>query len=115
MKMRKQIQAVWLLSVILQVIFVAPFHHHDHDAAEDLHCEACAHHQPHAGHLTAQGATDDCLVCQLLGQFYVPADAPAFRSQSVALRSIASPVLGKVVLHPFQPSAPRAPPVSFCS
>ena len=58
----RRIFAAWLLSVILPVVFLAPFHHHHRDALEDIHCEACSQHIPHQGHLTPGTGTDDCLI-----------------------------------------------------
>ena len=54
------------------MVFVAPFHHHDHDYQEDIHCDACSQHEPHPGHLNPKSGADECLICQFLGQQFCP-------------------------------------------
>ena len=67
----RRISSTFLLAIILPIIFLAPFHHHEEPLASDISCDACAHHQPHPGHLSEQPGTHDCLICQLLNNAFV--------------------------------------------
>ena len=109
----RRIFAAWLLSVILPVVFLAPFHHHHRDALEDIHCEACSQHIPHQGHLTPGTGTNDCLVCQLLSQQYVPAPGLAVNLHSSDYAAVIGDFSDDVILCFTHLSSPRAPPVSF--
>lgn len=110
---KRRIIAAWLLSVILPVVGLAPFHHHP-EPEQDISCEACSRDLPHPGHLTDNVSLDHCIVCQLLTELYVPADAMAVQWVRSASRALACPVSDAVPVVSFQPSFPRAPPVSFC-
>ena len=81
----RRIVSTFLLAIILPIIFLAPFHHHDEPLSPDISCDACAHHEPHPGHLSENPGTHDCLICQLLGQQYVPSVGPAIDRLSSAL------------------------------
>ena len=114
MSLKRRIFAAWLLSVVLPMVFLAPFHHHDLDLREDVLCEDCSQHLPHHGHLSTGTATGECLVCQLLFQQYVPAESAVVRSFLTEPEAYVLPIPEDVVFLSFQPSSPRAPPVSFC-
>ena len=114
MSLKRRIFAAWLLSVVLPMVFVAPFHHHDLDPLEDVFCADCTQHLPHHGHLSTGTVTGDCLVCQLLFQQYVPAENTVIRSYLTETETEVLPIPEDVVCLSFQPSSPRAPPVSFC-
>ena len=114
MSMKRRIFAVWLLSVVLPMVFIAPFHHHDLERLEDVFCADCTQHLPHHGHLSTGTATGDCLVCQLLFQPYEPAENAVIRSYLTEAETEVLPIPEDVVFLSFQPSSPRAPPVSFC-
>ena len=110
----RAVPAVLLLSVMLQIALVLPFHHHEHPDQEELSCELCEHQKPHPAHLSSSVHPDNCLICQFLGVSYLPeasAEAPAATQGWLALH----PVLSNEV-----PSAEltllsiRAPPHSFC-
>lgn len=45
--------AVLLLSVVLPITLVLPFHHHEIEEAALESCGLCATHQSHPGHLVA--------------------------------------------------------------
>ena len=106
--------AVLLLSVVLQMTLLLPFHHHEHPDPEELSCELCEHHQPHPAHLSASAQPDNCLICQFLGVSYLPeasAEAPAGTGKGIALHlalSKKAPVVQLTLL------STRAPPYSFC-
>ena len=115
MLLKKRISALLMLAVILPAVLIAPFHHHHRQLLqEDSNCHSCAQHQPHQGHLNPGAGTDECLICQLLGQQYVPSEgitvcfnaAVSAPSPEESPKDAASPV--------HNPSSPRAPPVSFC-
>lgn len=114
MSLKRRIFAAWLLSVVLPMVFIAPFHHHDTGRPEDVFCEDCSQHLPHHGHLSAGTATGECLVCQLLFQQFVPTESTVVRSFLTESKAYALPIPEDVVYLSFQPSSPRAPPVSFC-
>ena len=106
--------ALLLLSVVLPMTVVVPFHHHDPPAQEERSCDLCAHHQPHPAHLSASDQPDHCLICQFLGASYLPeqsAAVPAFLPDGSGLLSVPAQDVLPVVLE-FHCS--RAPPYSFC-
>ena len=114
MLLKRRIFAAWLLSVVLPMVFLAPFHHHGPEQREDVFCEDCSQHLPNHGHLSAGSATGECLVCQLLFQQYVPSECTVFRSYLTETEAEVLPIPEDVVFLSFQLSSPRAPPVSFC-
>ena len=106
--------AVLLLSVVLQMTLVLPFHHHEHPDQEELSCELCEHHQPHPDHLSSSVQPDNCLICQFLGGSYLPessAEAPAATQRGLALHPVLSKEVSSV---PLTLLSTRAPPYSFC-
>jgi hypothetical protein len=113
MPLKRRIFAVWLLSVVLPMVFLAPFHHHELEQREDVFCGDCSRHLPHHGHLSAGTATGECLVCQLLFQHFAPSESSIIRSFLSDSEIIFLPPSGEAVLLSFQPVSPRAPPVSF--
>lgn len=112
--LKRRISDFFLLSVVLPMVFLAPFHHHDSPAPSDISCEECSHHQPHPGHLSEKPGTDECLICQLLAQVYIPTIQPAVNRLSSGCVTIDSNLSGDVILSFTHQSCPRAPPVSFC-
>lgn len=60
---RRRFYAIMLSAVILPVILLSSFHHHE--PVRDIDCIDCSHHIPH-GHLNQWQGTDECLVCQFL-------------------------------------------------
>ena len=114
MLMKKRISSVILLSVILPIVLLAPFHHHDQPNKAEISCEACSQHQPHQGHLSSNSGTDDCLICQLLGQQYFPSEGITVLSAAKVARPDAGYVSADVASFVHNLSSPRAPPVSFC-
>ena len=71
-------------------------------------------HLPHHGHLSAGTATGECLVCQLLAQQFVPSENTAVQAYPAEQEAYVLPIPEDVIVLSFQPSSPRAPPVSFC-
>ena len=114
MLLKRRIFAAWLLSVVLPMVFLAPFHHHELEQREEVFCEDCSQHLPHHGHLSAGSATGECLVCQLLFQQFVPAESTVIRSYLSDSETYVLSAYDEAVFLPFQPASPRAPPVSFC-
>ena len=112
--MGRRISANFLLSIVLSIVFLAPFHHHDEPLAQDISCDDCTHHQPHPGHLSEKAGTDECLICQLLAQVYVPTAGPVVNHLSPDCITMVSNDSGDVILSFTPQSSPRAPPVSFC-
>jgi len=106
--------AVLLLSVVLPITLVLPFHHHETEKSATDSCELCANHKPHPGHLESASHLDNCLICQLLGVSYLPGKAAALPfNQENNARYIAGP---SVSVHSVQVQSlsTRAPPYSFC-
>lgn len=106
--------AVLLLSVVLPITLVLPFHHHEIEEVALEPCELCATHQSHPGHLVAANPMDNCLVCQFLGVTYLPeetADAPA--KPHVVSAFFAGPAASVASVSLLNLST-RAPPFSFC-
>ena len=114
MLLKRRISGFILLSVILPMVFLAPFHHHENSLSQEISCTECSHHQPHPGHLTQNSGTDECLVCQLLAQVYVPTVGPVVNLLSPHYVTIGTDFSGDAVLCFTPQSSPRAPPVSFC-
>lgn len=112
--MGRRISTSFILSIVLSIVFVAPFHHHDEQLLHEISCDECVHHQPHSGHLSEKLGTDECLICQLLAQVYVPTAGPVVNLLSSDCVTIDNNFLGDVILRFTIQSSPRAPPVSFC-
>ena len=112
--LKRRISALFLLSVVLPVVFLAPFHHHDEPLPADISCEECAHHQSHPGHLSEGHGTDECLVCQFLAQQFTPSAGPAVLFLSSGIIAFVCDRSDDVLLPLNHHSSPRAPPVSFC-
>ena len=114
MLLKRRISGFLLLSVILPMVILAPFHHHDgHDHA-GISCEECAHHHPHPGHVSDESDTDECLICQFLAQQYIPsADLVADLFASDCDTFAGCPA-GGLILRSTRLFSSRAPPASFC-
>lgn len=106
--------AVLLLSLVLPMTLVLPFHHHETVESALEPCELCATHQSHPGHLVSASPMDNCLICQFLGISYLPeesVDAPA--KPDVFSTFPAGPAASVPSVSLLNLSA-RAPPSSFC-
>ena len=106
--------AVLLLAVVLPMTLVLPFHHHEEEESSRVSCDLCTHHQPHNGHLSAESGIDTCLICQFLGNGYLPERSAEAPSVSACHTDI---VEGDVATPPSAPLvflSPRAPPSSSC-
>jgi hypothetical protein len=114
MPLKQRISSFLMLSVMLPMVFLAPFHHHDEPAQDDIPCESCTRHQPHAGHLSAQTGTDECLICRLLCQQFFPPVTPAFIAPSSVRLVNTGCFSDDIPLRFNHPFSTRAPPVSFC-
>lgn len=112
MLQNRRIFSVLLLTVILPAVLLAPFHHHASRVPESLTCDSCLEHHHH-GHLGTPSGTDDCLICQLLGQQYFPAEGICVCCVSAAAQPLASVAPLSFNAPVFRLSSPRAPPVSF--
>lgn len=114
LSLRRNISANVLLSIVLSIVFLAPFHHHQQPLLQEISCDDCTHHQPHPGHLSEKPGTDECVICQLLAQVYVPTAGPVVSDLFLDCITTVSDFCGDVILPFTSPSSPRAPPVSFC-
>lgn len=110
----RRISASFILSIVLSIVFVAPFHHHYEPLLQEITCSDCTHHQPHPGHLSEKPGTDECLMCQLLAQVYVPTVGPVISLLFSDCVTTVDDFSGDVILSCTHQSSPRAPPVSFC-
>ena len=112
--MKQRVSSFLLLSVILPMLLLAPFHRHAEVPRDDLQCESCSQHLPHPGHLTSRSCTDECLICRLLCQQFSPSDN-FVESVLTPERTPDSGFCSDDVPNCFtRHSSPRAPPVSFC-
>ena len=110
----RSLRAAALLAVILPLVFAAPYHHHDHEAADTDACDACLHHRPHAGHLSSDTSIPDCLICQLLSVQFTPGRQSVVRFFRSVVREVLT-VSVNLSVSVFSPAVPgRAPPVAFC-
>lgn len=105
--------AAWLLSVVLPMVLVVPFHHHEEEYS-DFECELCAHHQPHEGHLASSSRIDNCLICQFLGVSYLPEASTSAPFVPDAKADVACQPVEACLAAPLQLHSSRAPPVSVC-
>ena len=112
--LKRLISAYVLLSIVLSIVFLIPFHHHNETLQQEIACEDCSHQQPHPGHLSENPGTDDCLICQLLAQLYMPTVGPVVNLLSSDRITIVNDFTGDIILSFTPQSSPRAPPVSFC-
>ena len=102
-----------MLSVLLPMLLVAPFHHHADPVREDDPCESCSQHKPHPGHLTAQICTDECLVCRILYQQYTTSAVLTFHILSSEQTVDSGRFPDDIPICFTQPSSPRAPQMAF--
>jgi hypothetical protein len=115
MMAKRHIASMVLLAVFLPMLLLSSFHIHPEIHLEEDECEACVHHQPHAGHFGNQTfCSFDCVLCQFLSLPFLMAPLVVFKAkrfihivpqcqleQSVAV-GVRDSVFG------------RAPPVLFC-
>lgn len=105
--------AALLLAILLPVLTVLPFHHHDIHEHSEISCEQCTNHQPHRGHLTTSWNIDNCLICQFLGVTYVPSqriEAPDAPQHGTTLVNEQSAIWQSATI---QLLSTRAPPTMF--
>ncbi|MCR5433096.1 MAG: hypothetical protein K6F20_01735 [Bacteroidaceae bacterium] len=107
---RRRISALILLAIYLPMLLLAGLHIHP-ELALSSECHQCVSHQPHAGHISSQGAAHhDCVLCQfrtlpaleaqttsislfipVIQHHYVLADQPVVCMNVDSLRSRAPP------------------------
>ena len=114
MQRKRRIAAAVLLLVILPAVLLAPFHHHKQRYQADIQCDACAQQVPHPGHLSSQSGTDDCLICQLLGQQFVPSEEISVCLTAAIRQSDSAAIPADIISFVYHLTSPRAPPISFC-
>ena len=106
--------AVLLLSVVLPMTLVLPFHHHEAGEAPLSSCEECTNHQPHPGHMGSSDPGDRCLVCQFLSVTFLPEKSAEAPARSECSRETGSVLAVAVPSAQVQTLSTRAPPFSFC-
>ena len=93
---RRRRAARVLLAVYIPMLLLLSLHVHHQRMAETVYCYQCAHHQPHAGHITAlQDALHDCLLCQLQSEAFMAADevgVPVMAAASDVVAAIQQPM-----------------------
>ena len=73
-RQRRSLVARALLAVYLPLLLLTMLHVHRGAVYVEDACYQCVHHEPHAGHITAQTFhLHDCVLCQLTTLQYVPA------------------------------------------
>jgi len=111
---RRRRAAKVLLAVYIPMLLLLSLHVHHQRMAEAVDCYQCAHHQPHAGHITAvQDALHDCLLCQLQSEAFVAADevgVPVMAAASDDVAAIQQPTRQTTVAS----VRLRGPPVCLC-
>ncbi|MBQ6911518.1 MAG: hypothetical protein IJQ35_05050 [Bacteroidales bacterium] len=111
--MKRNIQSVFLLSVILPIFLFAPFHHH-HQADTALSCHDCVADQHHSGHITDGGTLSECLVCHFMGLACLPVPSQHVSSFTLHLQDCEQYISPARVDATPRHNASRAPPVSSC-
>lgn len=106
--------AVLLLSVVLPMTLVLPFHHHEAEESAANLCERCVNHQPHPGHLESASHLDDCLICHLLGVSYLGEESVGSPSNPSCCVRLVAGESASVRFVQVQLLSSRAPPCSFC-
>ena len=114
MDWKRRISSAILLSVIVPMLVLAPYHHHPRQHTDIPDCDACHEHKPHSGHLTSQISLPECLVCQLLGVQFIPQTVPQFSLLCTILETLFTTDSSSCPDSYFSVQSPRAPPVSFC-
>lgn len=72
LKIRTRLFAWILLSVFVPMMVMLSLHHHEAHHDHETACVECAHHLPHAGHLSSEQETfHDCVLCQFYGVPYL--------------------------------------------
>lgn len=93
---RRRRAAKVLLAVYIPMLLLLSLHVHHQRMAETVYCYQCAHHQPHAGHITAlQDALHDCLLCQLQSEAFMAANevgVPVMAAASDVVAAIQQPM-----------------------
>ena len=93
---RRRRAARVLLAVYIPMLLLLSLHVHHQRMEAAVDCYQCAHHQPHAGHITAlQDALHDCLLCQLQSEAFVAADevgVPVMAAASDVVAAIQQPM-----------------------
>ena len=106
--------AVLLLSVVLPMTLVLPFHHHEAGEASLSSCDECTNHQPHPGHMGSSDPGDHCLVCQFLSVTFLPEESAEAPARPECGRETGSVLAVAVLSAQVQTLSTRAPPFSFC-
>ena len=106
--------AVLLLSVVLPMALVLPFHHHDCSEHEEHVCELCEHHLPHPAHLSSDEHADDCLICQFLGISYLPEASAGIPTAQSDISTCCAIPSNDAPSAQVEHLSTRAPPYLFC-
>ncbi|MBQ3766056.1 MAG: hypothetical protein II874_04895 [Bacteroidales bacterium] len=114
MERKRAAIAALLLSIVLPIVLIAPFHHHGTEKAIASDCDYCTHQQPHSGHLASSGQLDKCLVCQFLSIPYLPEKSTSVAFVPEAKASVSSQPAEAGFAAPVRLLPSRAPPVSVC-
>ncbi len=109
----KYLSSSVMLAVVLVLTFVTPFHHHGgHSVPES--CDACVHHQPHAGHIGMDSSLSECLACQLLSAPYTSSQPRVLRVYLNEIQEFTGETESCPLPLLFSGISSRAPPCSFC-
>ena len=112
-ELKRQLSAWLLLSVFIPMTVVMALHVHPSACVDELmSCDACVHHLPHGGHLTANANhLHDCIICQVMTVGFLPAVSLTL---SFFVSQICVPYENRsslVVLRSGNATGSRAPPV----
>lgn len=112
-ELKRQLSAWLLLSVFIPMTVVTALHVHPSVCVDELmSCDACVHHLPHGGHLTADANhLHDCIICQVMTIGFLPAVSFTL---SFFVSQICVPYENQnslVVLRSGNTTGSRAPPV----
>lgn len=112
-ELKRQLSAWLLLSVFIPMTIVMALHVHPSACVDELmSCDACVHHLPHGGHLTAYANhLHDCIICLVMTVGFLPAVSFTL---SFFVSQICVPYENRsslVVLRSGNATGSRAPPV----
>lgn len=112
-ELKRQLSAWLLLSVFIPMTIVMALHVHPSACVDELmSCDACVHHLPHGGHLTANANhLHDCIICHVMAVGFLPAVSFTL---SFFVSQICVPYENRsslVVLRSGNATGSRAPPV----
>ena len=112
---RRKLSAWLLLWVFVPMMALSVVHRHEDLGAADDNCYSCAHHMPHAGHLSGTTSTTHlCVLCQFQSLPYLlPTFVPVFVFSLSCVHAASAPD-GKELVRSVGTALTRGPPMLYC-